>query len=175
MALSCQVSLSYASYTAGQNPPPMATVLVFNPGAASVVVTGITIIFTDRFGNITRPATSPPSPPIGPGMTVLVPTLSSITIGPFPIVMGSAGNANSFQAVNPAGVFEPINPQHSQPMQRIAMVGALVNGSDGSSNIAGAAALLVSYTSNPPVGYQGGFFNFAGPNNFITGLLMGAL
>lgn len=165
MALQCQISVNYASYTAGQNPPPMATIQVYNPGAASVAVTGCTLNFTDQFGNRVTPATNAALPAIGAGQTVVVPTLSSINIGPFPIVCGSAANGNSFQMVSPGA--QPPNAQPSQPLQSTLVVGAIINGSDGSSNVAGSAAVLVSYTSTPPLGYQGGFFQFAAPNNFI--------
>ena len=165
MALKCQVSLNYASYTAGQNPPPMATLLVFNPGASAVVVTGVQLEFSDQSGDRIRPAVSPGPMGGSPGMTVSVPTLDDITIGPFPIAVGSAAAANSFAMVEPGD--QPPNAQPSQPMQSTILIGATVYGSDGSINVAGPAGLLVSYTSAPPVGYQGGFLQFASPNNFI--------
>lgn len=170
MALQANVTLNYSSYTAGQNPAPMATVTVYNPNASAVSVTSIQMnahALLDPLVN--RLAMSPSVPPTGPGMTTSVPALSSITIGPFPIVLGSASNVNSFQAVNQTGSLFPINPQGSQPPQTVVMVGALVYGSDGSSNVAGEAALLVSYAVPPPVGYQGGFLQFSSPNNLATG------
>ncbi len=165
MALSCQVSLNYASYAAGQNPPPMANVFVYNPGASTVVVTGIVLTFADQFGNPVKPVVSPGLPPTGPGQSVAAGALSSINIGPFPIAVGSAANANSFQTVAPGAL--PSNPQGSQPAQSILLIGAIVYGSDGSMNVAGAASLLVSYTNPPPLGFQGGFYMFSAPNNFI--------
>lgn len=167
MALQCQVLLNVGSCSAGQTPPPQATVFVYNPNAVAVVVTGLTMTFADQLGRRTTLAVSPCVPPIGPGMTTSVPTLSSINIGPFPITIASAANVNSFTAVNQTGNLNPVNPQGSQPPQFTVLVGAAVNGSDGSSNIAGVAPLLVSYTSSPPLGYQGGFLQFASPNNFI--------
>lgn len=169
MSLSCQVSLNYASYTAGQNPPPMATLFAFNPGAAAVSVTAIQIQarVLNAVTGLGALAMSPSVPPIGPGMTTVVAAGSSITIGPFPIVVGSAANDNSFQMVNQTGNLNPVNPQGSQPPQYTIMVGADVYGSDGSLNGAGAVSLLVSYTSAPPLAYQGGFLQFAGPNNAI--------
>lgn len=168
MALSCQVSLNYSAYSAGQTPPPMATLLVFNPGAAAVVVTGVQM--TGRVLNdplVNRLAMSPSVVPIGPGMTVSVPPGSSINIGPFPIVVASAANVNSYQAVNQTGNLQPINPQGTQPAQYTLLIGADVSGSDGSQNVAGVAALLVSYSSAPPQAFQGGYLQFASPNNFI--------
>lgn len=167
MPLSCQVSLNYASYAAGQNPPPMASVFIYNPGQATVVVTSLQLTFTDQFGNVVRPVVSPGMAPTGPGQPVSVASLDDITIGPFPIVVGSAANASSFQAVYPSGVYTPANPQPSQPPQSTLLVGALVTGSDGSVNVAGVAPLLVSYTAAPPLGWQGGFYFFNAPNNFI--------
>ncbi len=168
MALQCQMTLNVGSYAAGQTPPPMATLVVYNPNATAVVVTGLQVkaaVLNDP--NVNRLAMSPCVPPIGPGMTTSVPALSSINIGPFPIVVASSANVNSYQAVNQTGNLQPINPQGSQPAQYTLQVGADVYGSDGSFNTAGVAPLLVSYGSTPPVGYQGGFYDFAGPNNFI--------
>ncbi len=178
MSLSCQVSMNYSAYSAGQTPPPMATVLVFNPNAVAVVVTGIQMqaaVLNATAPAINRLAMPPSSPPIGPGMTTLVPALSSITIGPFPIVIGSAANDNSFQMVNQTGNLNPVNPQGSQPPQYTVMVGADVYGSDGSFNSAGAAPVLVSYTSAPPPAYQGGYMQFASPNNLANALLAGVI
>jgi len=174
MSLQANVTLNTGSYSAGQNPPPMATVTVYNPNASAVVVTGIQMSSRPQFsGLVNSVAMSPSVPPTGPGQTVSVPALSSITFGPFPMVVGSAANVNSQAAVNQVGNLFPINPQGSQPPQTTMLIGATVYGSDGSLNEAGQAGLLVSYTSAPPVAYQGGFLNFAGPNNLITGLCVG--
>lgn len=176
MALQANVTLNTSVYTAGQNPAPMATVTVYNPNASAVTVTSINMkarVFTDP--NLNRLAMLPSLPPTGPGMTTSVPSLSSITFGPFPIVLGSAANMNSFAAVNMSGNLNPVNPQGSQPPQTRVMIGALVYGSDGSANEAGEAGLLLSYASPPPVGYQGGVLQFDAPNNLATGLLFGVL
>ncbi len=176
MALQANVTLNYSAYTAGQSPAPMATVTVYNPNASAVVVTSVNMeahAFSDSLVN--RLAMSPSIPPLGPGMTTSVPALSTITIGPFPIVLGSASNVNSFQAVNQTGNLFPINPQGSQPPQTQVMIGAMVYGSDGSANRAGEVGLLLSYTSAPPVGYQGGFLQFSAPNNIANGLFLGVL
>jgi|ERR1700755_173225 len=176
MALQCQVSLSYASYTAGQTPPPMATVFVYNPNAATVTVTGAKLYAFAVNDPVGREIPFAPAVlPTGPGMTVTVPALGSINIGPLPVVMGSAANANAFQMVNQVGNLNPTNPQIALPPQTNINVGCLVYGSDGSINRAGTAGLLVSYTSSPPLGYQGGFLNFAAPNNFIMFRFLGAL
>lgn len=173
MSLQCNVTLSRSDYTAGQSPAPMATVTVYNPNASAVVVTSINMKAHALGSTANALSMSPSVPPTGPGMTVSVPTLSSITFGPFPLAIGSAANVNSFAAVNQSGNLNPINPQGSQPPQTQVMVGALVYGSDGSVNEAGEAGLLLSYSSSPPLGYQGGDLNFAGPNNFATGFLAG--
>ncbi len=167
MSLQCQVSLNYGSYAAGQNPSPMATVQVYNPNAVTVVVTALQLNASVVNDGINKTAMAPTVAPIGPGMTVSAPALSSINIGPFPVVVASAANVNSFQAVNQTGNLNPINPQGSQPAQFTVLIGADVYGSDGSFNTAGVAPLLVSYQSAPPVAFQGGFYQFASPNNFI--------
>lgn len=176
MSLSCQMSLNYSSYTAGQTPPPMATLTVANPNSVAVVVTAAQIraqVLNDVATN--RLAMPPASLPIGPGMATSVPANSSITIGPFPIVISSAANVNSFQAVNQTGNLNPINPQPSQPPQFTVLVGCDVYGSDGSFNQAGTAPLLVSYQSAPPPASQGGYLQLASPNNFVSLSLMGVL
>ncbi len=176
MALSCQVSLNYPAYSAGQTPAPMATVFVYNPNAVAVVVTSVQMSIAPANNPLVNSLPIPPSvPPTGVGMTTTVPALSSITIGPFPIVVSSAANVNSFQAVNQTGNLNPINPQGSQPPQSRLLVGAYVYGSDGTVNVAGVAPLLVSYAIPPPVGYQGGFLQFSAPNNLATALLAGII
>lgn len=176
MALQCQLSLNYTSYTAGQNPPPMLTLTVYNPNASAVNVTGMEIYAHAWFDvRSNHMAFLPGLPPLGPGMTTLVPATSTITIGPMPMVFGTAANVNSFAAVNQAGNLNPINPQGSQPAQVTARIKATVYGSDGSVNIAGDVGLLISYSSAPPLAYQGGFFNFSAPNNFVAMSLMGVL
>lgn len=176
MSLQCQVTLNSISYSAGQTPPPQATLTVYNPNASAVSVTGVQMtarVSTDPL--INRLAMSPCVPPIGVGMTTSVPALSSINIGPFPIVVGSAANVNSFQMVNQTGNLNPVNPQGSQTPQYQLLVGASVNGSDGSSQDAGVAGILVSYASNPPLGFQGGFMQFASPNNLSAMIPIGVL
>lgn len=174
MALQCQVSLNYAAYTAGQNPAPMATITAYNASASPITVTSIQMkahaLLDPLVNRIPMLASVPPT---GPGMTTSVPALSSITIGPFPIVIGSSASANSFAMLPPGS--QPSNPQGSQPPQTRVMIGALVYGSDGSVNEAGETGLLLSYAIAPPLGYQGGDLNFAGPNNLSTGFLVGIL
>lgn len=175
MALQCAIALNTNVYAAGQTPPPMATVVVYNPGAAAVVVTSMDIRATGPSGT-ERPASPSLIAPTGPGMPVSVPAGGTLNIGPFPIVAASAANANSFQMVAAGGAaVPPWNPQPSQPPQFTLMVRALVYGSDGSANIATPAGLTVSYGSTPPLGFQGGFFNFAGPNNLAGGMAFGVL
>jgi hypothetical protein len=162
------MTLNVATYVPGQNPAPMATLTIYNPNAVAVVVTGVQLqakVLGDP--NINRLAMPPSVVPIGPGMTTSVPALGTITIGPFPVVVASAANGNTAQSMGPTGSTTPVNPQGSQPLQYTLMIGADVYGSDGSYNQAGVAALLVSYLSAPPLGFQGGFLQFNAPNNFI--------
>lgn len=163
MALVCNISLNYASYSAGQTPPPMATLTVYNPNASAVVVTGVEMSFLDVNGQAQRPCVNPPVPPIGVGQTVSVPSLSSLTFGPFPLVFGTAAAASSYDMVPPGSL--PSNPQGAMKPQQRFFVGATVYGSDGSVNEAGRAGILISYTVSPPLGFQGGFAQFANPNN----------
>lgn len=173
MALTCNMTLNTAVTTAGQSPAPQATLQVFNPNASAVVVTGAAVNVSTSTGqqdNVNQSVV-----PLGPGMTTVVPPLSSITFGPFPIAPGRAANVNSFAAINQTGNLNPINPQGAHRPQQLLLVGATVYGSDGSVNIAGTAALLVSYASTPPLGYQGGFLQFAAPNNLVLGMTTGVL
>lgn len=167
MALNCKADLNTFVYAVGQTPPPQVTITVYNTGAASVTVTGIQV--SAHVVGSTQEALpiSFPLPPTGPGMTVTVPTLSSITFGPFPVTLGSAANVNPFQMVNQSGNLNPINPQPSQPPNYTVAIGGIVYGSDFSVNVIDPAALNVSHGFPPPAGFQGGFLNFAGPNNFL--------
>lgn len=174
MALVCNMTLNVPFTTAGQNPAPQATLQVYNPSASAVVVTGASVNISSPGGQQTS-ATNQSVVPLGPGMTTVVPALSSITFGPFPIAPGSAANVNSFAAVNQVGNLFAINPQASQRPQQLLLVGATVYGSDSSINIAGVAPLLVSYTSTPPLNYQGGLFQFAAPNNLALGVATGVI
>jgi hypothetical protein len=175
MPLTCSVSLNSNVYSAGQNPAPQATLTVYNPGASPVTVTSVQmtcqIAGTGQVSNVCLPGV----PPIGPGMAVTVPALSSINIGPWPIAVVSAANVNSFQAVNQVDDLTPINPQPSQPANALIQCFATVMGSDGSINVSSPGGFTLSYQSQPPLGYQGGFLNFAGPNNFALGLMTGVL
>lgn len=163
MALTCQMLVSPPSYQAGQSPPAMAILRVYNPNAVAIVVTGVQLVFKDSVG-VERPFPILPSVvPIGYGQTVSVPATSSIDIGPFPLAFASSAAASSFERVPPGA--QPSMTQGSRPPQEQIFVGAIVTGSDGSSNIAGSAGVLVSYSVSPPVAYQGGFMNFYWPNN----------
>jgi hypothetical protein len=174
MALQCNVTLNTGTMSAGQSPPPQATLTVYNANASAVVVTGAQVFTTTLAGQYTS-TSSPPLVPLGSGATTLVPALSSITFGPFPIVMASAANANPQAVINPSGNINPVNPQPAERPFQTFNVGALVYGSDGSINTAGTAALLVGYTSVPPIGFQGGPLQFGMPNNLALGLLTGVL
>lgn len=172
MSLQCNMTLNQSSVTAGQS--SQATLTVYNPNASSVVVTGMQVSVSTTAGQY-MPAVNQSLPPMGWGMTTIVPATSSITFGPFPIAAGSSANVNSFQAVNQSGNLNPVNPQPSQSPQQQLMVGATVYASDGSVNTAGQAGLLVSYVPAPPMGFQGGPLMFSAPNNLALGVFTGAL
>lgn len=174
MALTCNMTLNTSVMSAGQSPPPQATLTVYNPNASPVVVTGATIFTTTPAGQCTCPV-SLPVVPLGPGMTTLVPALGSITFGPFAITMPSGANANPQQALNQVGNLFPLNPQPAERPQQLFFVNALVYGSDGSVNTAGTAPFFMSYTAAPPVGFQGGPLFFSAPNNLALGFVTGVL
>ena len=174
MALQAALSLNVSACVAGQTPPPMATLTVYNPNASAVTVTGIQITARAVGDNaINHTAMAPSLPPVGPNQNTTIAAASSQTFGPFPVAIGSAANANSFQAVNPSGSVIPTNPQGSQPPQTTFMIGGMVAGSDGSSNVICEAGLFVSYSTPPPLGFQGGFLNLAGPNNLANLVVIG--
>lgn len=176
MALNCSISLNTNAYAAGQNPPPQATLTVYNPNAVAVVVSSVQVT-ANQLGNtsLTLPI-APITVATGPGITTTVPALGSINLGPFPIVLASAAYAGSANPAffSPPGTSNPTNPQGSQPPSYVAQIGALVYGSDGSVNQASYAGVTVSQMFNAPLGTAGGFLNFAGPQNaanFLMGLI----
>ena len=176
MALQANVSLNYGSMSAGQNPPPMATITVYNPNASAVVVTGIQVSARPEASLLVNSmAMNQMVPPTGPGQTVSVPALSSITFGPLPVNVGSAASNNPFQMVNQTGNLFPLNPQGSQPTPTRFLIGATVYGSDGSINEAGQVGVLVSGAVSPPVGFQGGPLQFNAQNNIALGVAAGVL
>lgn len=172
MALQCNLTVSSGSVTAGQ--PSQATLTVYNPNASAVVVTGCSVFVTTLDGQYATAANSP-SVALGPGTTTSVPTLSSITFGPFPIVVGSAAAASPFDVINQGTNIFPLNPQPSQRPQQRYLVQGLVYASDGSVNTSGVAPLLVSYTLPPPMNLQGGPLMFSAPNNLALGFVSGVL
>ena len=155
MALVCTVVLSATSYSAGATPPPTATVLCYNNGASSVVVTGVQMYGrvhgSSTLGNPVPMANA--LPPYGPGAPVTAAAASLASIGPFPVTVGSAASAIGG------------NSQPTQPADFILMVGATVFGSDGSRNEAGEAGMLVSYSVRPRVNTQGGQLIFSQASN----------
>ena len=173
MALQCQVTLNYASMTAGQTPAPQATLTVYNPNASAVLVTGANI-YAQTLSGQRATSINPPTVPLIAGQST-VPALSSLTFGPFAITIASLANSNTFQAIIPSGGQTPLNPQATQPSQIQYQVGALVYGSDGSVNTAGLAPLLVSFAPPPPMNWQGGPLQFSAPNNLALGLVSGVL
>lgn len=176
MALQCQILLSSSTTVAGQSPPPMATLQVYNPNASAVAVTAIQMAYYDGVtGRPINAAVAPQMPAYGPGQVVVATALTSITFGPMPVATGSASNMSSYPQAGYSSGTTPFNPQAGQPPQTSILIGATVYGSDGSVNEAGRAGLFVSYVPFPPQAFQGGYFNFAGPNNFMTGVSFGVL
>lgn len=161
MALQCNVTLNYSSYSAGATPPPMATVTVYNPNAVAVMVQSIQMQFTDIAGRLVQLPVGASVPPIGPGMNLPIAALSSTTFGPFPLMVSSAAvTQGTLQSVDQTSNLNPRNPQASQPAPFTLFVGASVYGSDASVNTAGFAALTVSPTIGPPPFTYGGVLQF---------------
>jgi hypothetical protein len=168
MTLRCALTMNTNAFQAGQSPVPQAFLGVANDSAAAVNVTAVDLYFTDLNGVAQRPCAVAPVVPIGFGQATVVPAAAagvqgSITIGPMGIAIGSAAAGNQFAAVPPSAA--PSNSQGSQPQQQQLFLRARVYGSDGSVTEASPAEFFVSYTLPPPLGYQGGFANFAGVNN----------
>ena len=113
MALQCQVTLNYASMTAGQTPAPQATLTVYNPNASAVLVTGANI-YAQTLSGQRATSINPPTVPLIAGQST-VPALSSLTFGPFAITIASLANSNTFQAIIPSGGQTPLNPQATPP------------------------------------------------------------
>lgn len=168
MTLRCALSMNTNAFQAGQTPPPQAALVVANDAAVAVNVTGVDLYFTDVNGTVVRPAGSVPLAPIGIGQTTLVPAQASgvqgaITIGPMAVAIGSAAAGNAFSMVPPGTA--PVNPQGAMPLQQQLFLRARVYGSDGSVTEAAPAEFFVSYTSPPPLGFQGGWVQFGAVNN----------
>jgi hypothetical protein len=176
MALQCNMSLNVSTCVAGATPAPQATLTVYNPNATAVAVTAIQVAYYNGLtGAPLNGAVAPQVPAASPGMTVVVPALSSITFGPMPVAAALPGSANSFWASSPIAGAALVNPQLGLPPQLPLLVGATVYGSDGSANEAGRAGLTVSYSPFPPPSYQGGYLQFSSGNNLITGVAAGVV
>lgn len=174
MALQCQMTLNTPSCSIGQSPVPMATLVVYNPNAVAVAVTGIQVTL---FGPTQLPinaAFNPPTPAMGPGQTTVAPAVSSINFGPFPIVVGSAGAISmpSPPSLNSAPMGG--NPQVAEPPGTLLYVGATVMGSDGSVNEAGKVSLLLYPAVMQPFTLGGTLFLSNG-QNMLNGIIMGVL
>lgn len=175
MALQCQLSFNAASCTAGCSPPPQLYLSVYNPNAVAVTVTGVQVYTRDISGNMTRAPAGNVSFPVGPGQPTTIAALGTQILGPVAFAVSSAANASSFQNVAQVSGSATPNDQLSQSPQSIVVAAATVLGSDGSSNEAGTAGLLVSYTQVPAAGSQGGFLAYFNGTNFLTGLTLGVL
>jgi hypothetical protein len=174
MAITAQVNLSFTSYPAGFNPPPLATLTVANSGAAAVAIIGTK--FSATVAGASAPSfTSIATPvlPTGPGQNLTVPASGSLSLGPFPIVLPSAANNNPNASIPPAAA--PQNPQPSQPIPFSVTIGCDVLTSDGAVTSAGTAFLILTGTSTPPQGNYGGFLQFYIANNFINGVVTGTV
>ncbi|SRR5258706_13675092 len=163
MALNCQLSINPPSYAAGNTPPPALSLLVANPNAVAVAVTGFELQFFDQNGVPQQPPASRPLFPFGPGQGTSIAANSNQTFGPMSISAGNVGNMNPTQMVPPGS--QPVRTQGSVAPQYEMYVGALVYGSDGSINSAGRARLLVSYSPQAPRGTQGGNSDFTQASN----------
>jgi hypothetical protein len=155
MALVCSVVLSATSYSAGHTPAPKASVVCYNNGASSIVVTGVQL-HKRIFGSDTPGGPVPMGsalPPYGPGAPVAVAAGGTQTVGPFSVTVGSVASAIGG------------NSQPSQPADCILVIGATVFSSDGSRAEAGEAGMLVSYSIRPRINTQGGQLIFSQPSN----------
>lgn len=177
MPLTAAVVLNTHAMTAGQNPPPYASLLVANAGATALVVTNVQMRFRTLNDAAINHATGyVPQAPIAPGQTVVVPAGGSITMGPMAITPGSPAGGQNYQTVNAStNAGAPANPQGAMPLQFILIVDALVYASDGTIATAAPDGVTVTYTNQPALGSSGGFLQFAQPTNFLTGLLFGVL
>lgn len=155
MALLCHVVLSASTYTAGATPPPTATLVCTNTGASSVVVMGVQltgrVLGSSTLGNPVPMANA--LPPYGPGAPVVVAAGGIGRVGPFPVTVASAADANSS------------SQQRTQVPVCILMVGATVFGSDRSVNVAAEAGITVSWTIRPAFNTRGGLLDFSRPSN----------
>lgn len=166
MALNCQMTLNTLATSAGRTPAPQATLQVYNTGASSVAVTGIKMEYYDVNAVALRLCVAQSMPALGPGQTTVVPSLSSVFFGPFPIVIASASSVNASQAEPAARPPEdPFPRQLAHPANTFVWVGATVTGSDGTINTAARAGLLVGPAVNPPLYSQGGVVQFNGSSN----------
>lgn len=155
MALICSVVLSANTYLAGHTPPPSASIVCYNNGASTVVVTGVQL--HKRIHGSDTPGGPVPMgnalPAYGAGAPVVVAAGSTASVGPFAVTVGSAAAAIGG------------NSQPSQPPVAILVIGATVMGSDGSRNVATEAGITVSYSIRPRINTQGGQLDFSRASN----------
>lgn len=176
MALNCSVGLNVTAYQAGASTMPMAIITVYNPNATSVAVTGIqmsAVVYGHRSQRLPMGQSVPPT---GPGQNTLVAAGGTVTIGPFPLSIGSAAypSSNAPAIQEPTFATYPINPQPTATPSYVVVVGATVFGSDLSSNTASTAGFTLSSSFPPAFGSQGGAFDFSvsqNSANLFTGLL----
>ena len=174
MALNAAITLNYRQMSAGQNPPPKATLTVYNPNATAVAVTGIRLKFTDVLGGAVQVPANMPEPMMSPGQTTSVPALGSITFGPFPVVVASAASGPWLTGPVQRPLADPVPRQAAHKPQVQYFVGAVVYGSDNSINEASRSGLMVSFAILPPRYSQGGIAQFNGVNNAnLVGALVG--
>jgi hypothetical protein len=174
MALQCALNFVSSTYTAGATPPPQLSMTLFNPNAFAVLVLGVRIYTKDPSGALSQSPYGEVSWPVGPGSNVTVPALGTLLMGPVAFTVGSAANANGAQYVSQVAGQATL-PQSAEPPQRTVLAAATVAASDGSLNEATPAALVVSYTSQPPALSQGGSLTYFNQTNFLTGLALGVL
>jgi hypothetical protein len=164
MALPSALVMSTNSFLAGQTPVPVATLIVGNNSAVAVTVTGVDLYFTDVNGIVVRPCANPPLAPIGQGQpTTVAANGGSTTLGPMAIAVGMVSNGNPQQMVPTSSL--PTNVQGAMALQQQLFLRARVYGSDGSIQEATPAQFTVSYSTQPPKGYQGGAAVFTDVND----------
>lgn len=180
MPLSCQAYVTPASTPGGV--AVQAFIIAFNPSATtSIAITGGALqVYQLTDGDADESpyyvSAAPNVLPLGPGMPTVVAPLSSLLVGPVPVVVHNNAGSNSFQDLGPAGVLVSPQPTDDRSMsdtgrgfpQFTAMVGGTLNGSDGSINQIAPAPLLVDIATPPPLGFQGGPLFLSAPNNLVT-------
>lgn len=160
MPLNCQFQADPTTYVQGQVPssiaPPSISLIVSNPGATAVSVTGVDMQLADRSLN-PRPPVGPLPVPTSSGQSLTVAPSATVTFGPFPMSRWTPA------VLNPSAMIPP----DSSPLgvggvpQYEAWISGVVYASDGSANVAGRARVLVAPSNLPTRSYLGGNVDFS--------------